>query len=185
MGAGTPPSSITLLIIPLVSMDRIELINKGADAVRNTPLLFNAYKQFLIEDWGELPQGCFGCQFNNHFSQWKNQVLNNNIIPMENKTENSNKTYVLKDRGTLKYLYGDVWSSNSSDDDWLRYLGLKPDAKDLFYVLPMSLEKTTEDVIVEEDYKKKELNESPMTEDVVANEVLEVEKPRRGRKKQN
>ncbi|MEJ5105495.1 hypothetical protein [Chryseobacterium sp. MYb328] len=166
-------------------MDRIELINKGADAVRNTPLLFNAYKQFLLEDWGQLPQGCFGCQFNNHFNLWKNQVLNNNIIPMENKIENSNKTYVLKDRGTLKYLYGDVWSSNSSDADWLRYLELKPDAKDLFYVLPQVAEKTTEDLIIEEDYKKKEPNVLQTTEDAAVNEVEEVEKPRRGRKRQN
>ena len=183
MGAGTPPSSITLLIIPSVSMDRIELINKGADAVRNTPLLFNAYKQFLLEDWGELPQGCFGCQFNNHFTQWKSQVLNNKITPMEKKSENSNKTYVLKDRGTLKYLFGDVWSNNSSDVDWLRYLELKPEAKELFYVLPKSAEKTDNDIKVEDDYKKKELNESPMTEDVAAKEVVGIEKPKRGRKR--
>ncbi|WP_144428861.1 hypothetical protein [Chryseobacterium sp. StRB126] len=166
-------------------MDRLELINKGADAVRNTPLLFNAYKQFLLEDWGQLPQGCFGCQFNNHFNQWKNQVLNKNIIPMEKKTENSNKTYVLKDRGTLKYLYGDVWSNNSSDADWLRYMELKPEAKDLFYVLPQLADKTNEDLVIEKDYKKKELNDLPVTEDVVVNEVEEAEKPKRGRKRQN
>lgn len=172
-------------------MERIELINKGADAVRNTPHLFNAYKQFLLEDWGGLPQGCFGCQFNNHFNQWKNQVLNNNIIPMENKTENINKTYVLKDRGTLKYLRGEVWSSNSSDNDWIKYLKLKPESKDLFYVLPQSSGKTENEINVEEDFKKKELNELPTTEDVVADdkkivpEIEAVDKPKRGRKKTN
>ncbi len=166
-------------------MERLELINKGADAVRNTPLLFNAYKQFLLEDWGELPQGCFGCQFNNHFSQWKNQVLNNNITPMESKTVNNNKTYILKEKGTLKYLNGEVWSSNSSDEDWINYLALKPQAKELFYVLPSAIEKTEIDKVNEEDFKKKELSESPMTEDAVVNNDVEVEKPKRGRKKQN
>lgn len=164
-------------------MERLELINKGADAVRNTPLLFNAYKQFLLEDWGELPQGCFGCQFNNHFSKWKNQVLNNNITPMENRNTNNNKTYVLKDKSTLKYLNGEVWSSNSSDEDWIKYLELKPKAKDIFYVLPSAIEKTSEDESNEEDFKKKELSES-LTTDVVADEVEEP-KARRGRKKQD
>ncbi|WP_312303906.1 hypothetical protein [Chryseobacterium sp.] len=166
-------------------MERLELINKGADAVRNTPLLFNAYKQFLLEDWGELPQGCFGCQFNNHFSQWKNQVLNNNITPMENKPVNNNKTYVLKEKGTLKYLNGEVWSSNSSDEDWINYITLKPQAKELFYVLPSAIEKTEVDKVNEEDFKKKELSELPMTEDVVVNNEVEIEKPKRGRKKQS
>ncbi|MCQ9638598.1 hypothetical protein MP478_04285 [Chryseobacterium sp. WG14] len=166
-------------------MDRIELINKGADAVRNTPHLFSAYKQYLLEDWGELPQGCFGCQFNNHFNQWKNQVLNKNIIPMENKIVNNNKTYVLKDRGTLKYLNGDVWSNNSSDEDWIKYINLKPQAKDLFYVLPVSIEKTRLDLDNEEDFKKKESNESLMTEDVVGDLNIVDQKPKRGRKKQD
>lgn len=166
-------------------MERLELINKGADAVRNTPLLFNAYKQFLLEDWGGLPQGCFGCQFKNHFSQWKNQVLNNNIIPMENRNTSNNKTYVLKDKSTLKYLNGEVWSSNSSDEEWANYLIIKPQAKDLFYVLPSVLEKTEVDQNIEEDFKKKEPSESLMT-DVVVGDVKEEEtKSRRGRKKQD
>lgn len=164
-------------------MERLELINKGADAVRNTPLLFNAYKQFLLEDWGELPQGCFGCQFNNHFSQWKNQVLNNNVTPMENKIVNNNKTYVLKDKSTLKYLNGDVWSNNSSDEDWIRYIELKPQAKDLFYVLPSAVEKTHADEIVEEDFKKKEPSESPVKPGAVDELSEQIEKPKRGRKK--
>lgn len=166
-------------------MERLELINKGADAVRNTPLLFNAYKQFLLKDWGELPQGCFGCQFNNHFSQWKNQVLNNNITPMENKNVNNNKTYVLKDKSTLKYLNGDVWSNNSSDEDWIKYINLKPQAKDLFYVLPSAFEKTEVDNNIEEDFKKKELSESQTTDVVVDDLKTEDIKSRRGRKKQD
>ncbi len=166
-------------------MERLELINKGADAVRNTPLLFNAYKQFLLEDWGELPQGCFGCQFNNHFSQWKNQVLNKNITPMENKNVTNNKTYVLKDKSTLKYLNGDVWSNNSSDEDWIKYINLKPQAKDLFYVLPVAVEKTDSESEIEQDFKKKEPSESPVTDVVVDDTKVEETKPRRGRKKQD
>lgn len=152
-------------------MERQELINKGADAVRNTPHLFNAYKQFLIEDWGELPPGCFGCQFSSHFSKWKNQVLTNNIIPMEKTTQNTNKTYVLKDKSVNKYLYGEVYSNYSPDEHWKRYLEIKPDGKDLFLVLPDGVERSESDLTTEEDYKKKELSNSPTTEDVVVNEA--------------
>lgn len=151
-------------------MERKELIKKGADAVRNTPHLFAAYKQFLIEDWGELPQGCFGCQFSSHFSKWKNQVLTDNIIPMEN-TVKPTKTYVLKDRSINKYLYGEVYSNYSPDEHWVKYLELKPEGKELFMVLPQGIERTDADQETEEEFKKKELSDLQATEDVVDDEV--------------
>lgn len=184
-------------------MDRKELINMGADAVRNTPHLFNAYKQFLIEDWGSIPPGCFGCQFKSHFTKWKSQILTDNIQKMENQT--NNKTYVLKDKSTNKYLFGEVYSNYSTDEHWLKYLELKPEGKSLFTVLPASVERTQEQQQTEDDFKKKELIESPTAEDVVVDEVHEdlehveeteevdspttedvlAEKPKRGRKKED
>lgn len=151
-------------------MERKELIKKGADAVRNTPHLFAAYKQFLIEDWGKLPQGCFGCQFSSHFSKWKNQVLTDNIIPMEN-TVKPTKTYVLKDKSINKYLYGEVYSNYSPDEHWAKYLELKPEGKELFMVLPQGIERTDADQETEEEFKKKELSDLQTTEDVVDDEV--------------
>lgn len=168
-------------------MERKELINKGADAVRNTPHLFDAYKQFLLQDWGSLPQGCFGCQFSNHFNKWKNQVLTDNITKMEKPINNTNKTYVLKDKSINKYLYGEVYSNYSSDEHWIKYLELKPDAKNLFLVLPATVDRTETDQVIEDDFKKKEPSNSPTTSDVVVNEIKEEvkEAPKRGRKKQN
>lgn len=193
-------------------MDRKELINKGAEAVRNTPHLFNIYKQFLIEDWGRLPQGCFQCQFNSYFNKWKNQILSNNIIKME-KQANINKTYVLKDKSANKYLYGEVYSNYSPDEHWIKYLDLKPEGKNLFLVLPEGVSRTDEDQATEEEFKKKELSDLQEQEDVVAdseNAELEIseegnseevvsentedlqeqedvveDKPKRGRKKQD
>lgn len=152
-------------------MDRKELINKGAAAVRNTPHLFNAYKQFLLEDWGKLPEGCFGCKFNSYFNKWKNQVLSNNIIKMEEQI-NANKTYVLKDKSTNKYLYGEVYSNYSPDGHWIKYLKLIPEGKELFMVLPEGISRTDEDQATEEEFKKKELNEEPETGDAVVNETI-------------
>lgn len=104
---------------------------------------------------------------------------------MENSNTSNNKTYVLKDKSTLKYLNGEVWSSNSSDQEWANYLIIKPQAKELFYVLPSVMEKTEVDQNIEEDFKKKEPSELPMT-DAVVDEVKEEEtKSRRGRKKQD
>lgn len=170
-------------------MNREELINKGADAVRNTPLLFNAYKEFLIQDWGRIPSGCFGCQFNNHFRKWSDQVLNKNIIPM--KISNTERTYVLVDKSINRYLNGKVYSNYSTDEDWLEYLEKKPESRSLFHILPAASLKSEAETDLEEDFKKKEPIDLPISQDVVAEKVeikevtIEPDKPKRGRKKQS
>ncbi len=55
-------------------MTRQELIKKGSSEVRNNATAFSFFKSFLIEDWGAIPDGCFGCQFSTYFQSWKEYV---------------------------------------------------------------------------------------------------------------
>jgi hypothetical protein len=55
-------------------MTRQELIKKGSSEVRNNATAISFFKKYLIEDWGKIPDGCFGCQFNNTFQKWKEYV---------------------------------------------------------------------------------------------------------------
>jgi hypothetical protein len=55
-------------------MTRQELIKKGSSEVRHNATAFSLFKEFIIIDFGKLPDGCFGCQFNNTFQSWKEYV---------------------------------------------------------------------------------------------------------------
>lgn len=155
-------------------MTREQLIQKGSQKVRTETNLFELFRQFIIEDWGNIPGDCFGCQFNTYFNQWSSQVLNKNITKMENKQANS-KHYILKDKSTHRYLFGKVYSNHSSDADWVEYLTHNPSGASMFNVYPLGYEINKTQTEEELDYKKKVENKSTTSQDVVVNK-------KRGRK---
>jgi hypothetical protein len=129
-------------------MTRQELIKKGSSEVRNNATAFSFFKAFLIEDWGAIPDGCFGCQFSTFFERWKRQVLNGTTNEVKekiliNKKINMN-TYILKDKNFKTYFMGEVLSINSSDAEWVVYLKKHEDKKSLFTVLPSEISTETE-----------------------------------------
>jgi hypothetical protein len=142
-------------------MTRQELIKKGSSEVRNNATAFSFFKSFLIEDWGAIPDGCFGCQFSTFFERWKKQVLNGTTNQTKEvltiKLKNMN-TYILKDKNFKTYFMGEVLSINSSDAEWVAFLKKHQDKKSLFTVLPSEFstpkEKQDEAVVVEAIEKK-------------------------------
>jgi hypothetical protein len=142
-------------------MTRQELIKKGSSEVRNNATAFSFFKSFLIEDWGAIPDGCFGCQFSTFFERWKKQVLNGTTNQTKEvltiKLKNMN-TYILKDKNFKTYFMGEVLSINSSDAEWVAFLKKHQDKKSLFTVLPSEFstpkEKEAEAVVVEAIEKK-------------------------------
>jgi hypothetical protein len=143
-------------------MTRQELIKKGSSEVRHNATAFSFFKSFLIEDWGAIPDGCFGCQFSTYFNRWKKQVLNGSTNETKekiliNKKTNMN-TYILKDKNFKTYFMGEVLSVNSSDSEWVVFLKKHEDKKSLFTVLPREFstpeEKEVEAVVVEAIEKK-------------------------------
>ena len=143
-------------------MTREQLIKKKSSEVRNNATLFNYFKNYLIEDWGALPHGCFGCQFSTTFDAWKRQVLEGTTsktkaITLLNKETNMN-TYILKDKNFKTYFKGEVLSANSSDAEWKDFLEKSDENKSKFLVLPSDFstpkEKDDEAIIVEAIEKK-------------------------------
>jgi hypothetical protein len=143
-------------------MTRQELIKKGSSVVRNDATAFSFFKSFLIEDWGAIPDGCFGCQFSTFFERWKKQVLKGTTIETKEKILTNKKinmnTYILKDKNFRTYFMGEVLSVNSSDAEWVAFLKKHEDKKSLFQVLPSEFstpkEKEEEAVVVEAIEKK-------------------------------
>jgi hypothetical protein len=143
-------------------MTREELINKGSSSVRNNATLFVLFKEFLIEDWGGIPEGCFGCQFSTTFDRWKRQVLAGTTnetkeINLKNKDTDMN-TYILKDKHFKTYFKGEVLSANSSDAEWKEFLEKSEENKARFLVLPSEFstpkEKAEEAIVIEGIEKK-------------------------------
>jgi hypothetical protein len=143
-------------------MTREQLINKGSSEVRNNAALFDYFKNYLIEDWGALPDGCFGCQFSTTFDRWKRQVLQGTTgetkaITLLNKEANMN-TYILKDKHFKTYFKGEVLSANSSDAEWREFLEKSEENKSKFLVLPSEFstpkEKADEAIVIEAIEKK-------------------------------
>jgi hypothetical protein len=143
-------------------MTREELIKKGSSYVRNNATAFSFLKSFIIEDWGAIPDGCFGCQFSTYFNRWKKQVLNGTTNETKEKIlihkKNNMNTYILKDKNFKTYFMGEVLSVNSSDAEWVGFLKKHEDKKSLFTVLPSEFstpeEKEIEAVVVEAIEKK-------------------------------
>ena len=67
-------------------MTKKELANKKSSEVRNNATLFSLFKDFLLEDWGKIPSGCFGCEFNKHYERWAKPYRENKIIIQQIKT---------------------------------------------------------------------------------------------------
>jgi hypothetical protein len=129
-------------------MTREQLIKKGSSEVRNNATLFSFFKSFIIEDWGAIPDGCFGCKFSTYFNRWKKQVLNGSTNEVKekiliNKIKNMS-TYILKDKNFKTYFLGEVLSANSSDAEWSIFLNKHEDKKSLFLVLPSEISTETE-----------------------------------------
>ena len=163
-------------------MTKFELANKKSSEVRNNATLFDLFKTYLLEDFGKIPSGCFGCEFNTHFNRWskpyKAGVVHERIL-----TINTNKmTYILKDENYKTYHKGEVFSVNSSDAQWADFISANESQmeqrKALFTVLPSEVstdaEKEVEAVVVAEIEEKKSENLTP---------VVAVNKARNGRKK--
>jgi hypothetical protein len=143
-------------------MTRQELIKKGSSEVREDNDAISFFKKYLIEDWGKIPDGCFGCEFSKFFERWKKQVLNGTTNQTKekiliNKSTNMN-TYILKDKNFKTYFMGEVLSINSSDAEWVAFLKKHQDKKSLFTVLPSEFstpkEKEIEAGVVEAIEKK-------------------------------
>jgi hypothetical protein len=140
-------------------MTREELINKGSSGVRNNATLFALFKEFLIEDWGGIPEGCFGCQFSTTFERWQRQVLSGTTKEtILQKKDTDMNTYILKDKHFKTYFKGEVLSANSSDAEWKEFLEKSEENKARFLVLPSEFstpkEKAEEAIVIEGIEKK-------------------------------
>jgi hypothetical protein len=160
-------------------MTREQLIKKGSSVVRNDATAFSFFKSFLIEDWGAIPDGCFGCQFSTYFDRWKKQVLNGTTNQTKekiliNKSTNMN-SYTLKDKNFKTYFMGEVLSVNSSDAEWVTFLKKHENQKSKFLVLPSEFstpkEKEEESVVVEA-IEKKNVKSTKKASVEVVNEVV-------------
>ena len=122
-----------------------------SSAVRHNAALFDAFQKYLIEDWGQIPQGCFGCDFQKHFTAWAKPYLTKTKVELK-KQENMTKGYVLVDQDFKTFFKGEVLSRHSSDKEWAAFINDNKDKiearKKLFRVLPSEVstdsEKTAE-----------------------------------------
>ncbi len=53
-------------------MTKQELANKKSSEVRNNATLFSLFKTYMVEDWGKIPNGCFGSS-----AEWAEFILSN------------------------------------------------------------------------------------------------------------
>lgn len=132
-----------------MNISRIELAKMDANKVRRNPALFANFKTYVTEDAkylypaGRLPSGCFGCQFQSLFQKWKSYILYPVTEKTNKKMAKSNSTYELKDKHTKVYFEGKILSSNSSSEDWNRWINYPVDEtkvqkrKDMFVKLPI------------------------------------------------
>ena len=159
-------------------MTKQELANKKSSEVRNNTTLFSLFKDFLLEDWGKIPSGCFGCEFNKHYERWAKPYRESKIIVQQIKTI-SNMNYILKDENFKTFFKGEVLSKNSSSAEWADFIlsNKTEERKELFIKLPLEIsteeEKLAEDLLVAEIEEKKSEN---LTQDVAVNKVKNARK---------
>lgn len=163
-------------------MTRKELVKLGSNKVRKNSKLTAKYVNYLKEDAayiyksGNIPEGCFGCQFSSHFAKWSRYVnsldqemANKKEVTMANKKEvTGTSTYKLKDPNTKIFFKGFVLKNGSDDSLWIDFIKHKKDReksrKELFEVLPKDLQpkkaskakevKVKEEVTTKEDEQK-------------------------------
>lgn len=148
-------------------MDRVELARMSGQSVRSNNTLFSFFRKYLEEDAayvfpsGQLPAGCFGCQFANNFRLWSNYVLKGT---KKDKKMDSTKTYKLRRSGFIAYFKGGFLSKKSTDEQWQEWINYPKSESEVkkrkaeFSVLPEVVEKVTTDeekVEIQEEVKKK------------------------------
>ena len=151
-----------------MELTKIELANKVSGEVRQNATLFALFQKYLIEDWGYIPSGCFGCDFLKHFTKWakpykENLIIENNIKKIQMAD------YILKDENYKDYFNGEVISKYSSSEDWITYINANPNQiekrKELFIKLPSEIstpeEKEIENKVIEEIEEEKKNDLTP------------------------
>ena len=136
---------------------------KGSDVRHNGPL-FDLFKKYIIEDWGHIPAGCFGCDFNKHFQKWSQPYLKKTKSEIK-KREIMQRDYILKDENYKTFFKGEVLSKNSSSSEWAEFVKENPaqeeKRRNLFSKLPSSLTSDAEKAIEDEKVEKDELEKKP------------------------
>jgi len=164
-------------------MTKEELAIKQGSEVRHNQVLFDLFQQFILEDWGSIPAGCFGCDFNKHFTNWAKPYKEGKRVET-NKTRIMNADYILKDQDYKTFYKGEVLSKNSSSEEWAKFITENKDFTDmrkkLFKRLPSTVstdeEKAIENEIlgILEDEKKEDL--TPLVDAKLEAEKAEAEK---------
>lgn len=115
-------------------MTRRELASLGSARVRKDAKLFELFRQFATEDahlmysTGQLPGGCFGCQYASLFHKWSGLVLNGQIqkntvkMAKQNKAQGANKEYELANPATKFFFKGGILSKDSSGEEWANWI---------------------------------------------------------------
>lgn len=147
-----------------MDLSKIELASKRSSDVRHNELLFDLFKKYILEDWGHIPSGCFGCDFNKHFQKWSEPYLTKKKVELK-KRENMAKDYILKDENYKTFYKGEVLSKNSSSKEWAEFI-LENETqvekrKALFKQLPSSISTESEKVVENELIEKEELEKKP------------------------
>jgi hypothetical protein len=143
-----------------------ELAQKSSADVRRDGTLVELFKQFITEDWGAIPSGCFGCDFKRHFDKWADPYrkgIGNNTLKVKNTMEN--KKYVLKDENFKTFFKGEVLSKNSTSEEWANFINENPEQvekrKNYFKVLPESMLSEKEKVEAKELISEEEAEKKP------------------------
>lgn len=166
-----------------MSLSKIELASKRSSDVRHNELLFDLFKKYLLEDWGNIPAGCFGCDFNKHFQKWSDPYLTKKKVELK-KRENMAKDYILKDENYKTFYKGEVLSKNSSSEEWAEFINENEaqveKRKSLFKQLPSSIstdsEKTVENELIEKEELEKKPESAPLVDakdDVIVHTVTQ------------
>lgn len=131
-------------------MTRKELAKKSSHSVRSDSRLFTQFKKYITEDApyifaaGEVPPGCFGCSFHNHFSKWSRYIIQKeNVSITTTPMENPQPTYTLKQDTLRVYFDGKIIDKHSPDTEWIAWINFIPQQqeqrKQHFAVLPQAL----------------------------------------------
>ena len=166
-----------------MSLSKIELASKRSSDVRHNELLFDLFKKYILEDWGNIPAGCFGCDFNKHFQKWSDPYLTKKKVELK-KRENMAKDYILKDENYKTFYKGEVLSKNSSSEEWAEFINENEaqveKRKSLFKQLPSSIstdsEKTVENELIEKEELEKKPESAPLVDakdDVIVHTVTQ------------
>lgn len=106
-------------------MTKQELANRQSGDVRHNAVLFDLFQKYLLEDWGQIPPGCFGCDFQKHFTAWAKPYKEQTHVEQK-KLEIMNTGYVLVDSEFKTYFKGEVLSKRSSAAQWAKFINDDP-----------------------------------------------------------